>query len=354
LQQIALMLTIKEIENLPVHFIMAMGRSGTTLLQTMLDAHENIVAPFESRFLLHFKNKYQKTNHWTEKTKNTFFEDVTNEQKISLFWDLNKSVLKNYLNILPQNASYTTACKMVYLSNNSIFKKGKPLCIIDKNPVYSWLIPLVLNLFPDANFIHLIRDARGCVNSFLKFRKGIEKKSAQSWNTANYYIESFKKERTELFFTLRYEDLLKDPTTYLSDLCHFLNLDFQKQMCTYYKEVNASIETYLNASTDRETLRLRKKGFELIHNNISKPINPSRIDSWKNKLSPKQIDTISNASAYYLSKYGYLENTNISKNKSYSYIELFTFYKIQLYYCMPIWLRELKSKPSLALLEDEQ
>lgn len=345
-------MTYEEIKDLPIYFILAMGRSGTTLLQTMLDAHKHTMAPFESRFLLHFKNKYQHTQNWTKKTKEQFFEDIINEQKIYLFWDINKNKLREYLDILPSNATYVTACKMVYLSNNSFFKKENTLCIIDKNPVYAWLIPLVLDLIPDAKFIHLIRDARGCVNSTIKFKKGKERHAAKGWNTANYYIEKFKLRNKDSFFTLRYEDLLVDPKIHLTKLCDFINLDFQHQMLTYNQVISEVSTTYLSSSNDVEVKRLRKKGFEQVHNNITKPINPLRIDSWKSKMTTRQIETVNNISGYYLKSYGYIDSHDGSKNKTYSYFLLFIFYKIQLYYSLPIWLRELKSKPSLAFLEN--
>lgn len=347
------MMTYKEVDELPIYFILAMGRSGTTLMQTMLDAHKNTVAPFESRFLLHFKNKYQSVRNWSIKRKKEFIKDVLKEQKISLFWDIDINKLESYLEKLPQDGTYLTACKMVYLSNKSIFEKATIRCIIDKNPVYSWLIPLILDLVPNAKFIHLVRDARGCVNSTLKFKSGMERKIANGWNTVNHYIESFKKSRQESFITLRYEDLLNDPEIHLTKLCAFLDLEFQPQMLTYHQAMSNYAEVYLNAPKDKRTTQLRQLGFEQVHNNITKPINPLRIDSWKNKMSKKQIDQVSSISQFYLNKYGYLDNINQAKNKPYSTIELFIFHKIQLYYRLPIWLRELKSKPSLAFLEHE-
>ena len=54
---------ISRVEAVPMNFVIGKERSGTTLLQVMLNAHPNIVAPPESRFIIMFYFKYgSKTN----------------------------------------------------------------------------------------------------------------------------------------------------------------------------------------------------------------------------------------------------------------------------------------------------
>ena len=76
---------IVEPVDLPIVFILGKGRSGTTLLQTMLDAHPNTIAPIESRFVVHFKNRYGQVTKWTSDRKSAFIQDVLEEQKIKFF-----------------------------------------------------------------------------------------------------------------------------------------------------------------------------------------------------------------------------------------------------------------------------
>lgn len=59
------MLTINEIEKLPMVFIIGRGRSGTTLLQTIMDAHPTIITANESPFIINLKQKYSKINQWS-------------------------------------------------------------------------------------------------------------------------------------------------------------------------------------------------------------------------------------------------------------------------------------------------
>lgn len=244
-------------------------------------------------------------------------------------------------------------CKAVYLSFISIFKKERPICIIDKNPVYSWLIPILLDLIPNAKFIHLIRDPRGCVNSTIKFRTLSTKSVAESWSTNNYYIEKYKALREHSFFTLHYEDLIRKPEESMTELSHFLGLEFFNKVLNYHTQVQASIDSFLEEGDSEKTNKIRKTGFEKIHKNLVKPLDPSRIDSWKSKLTPNQIKQTSVITSHLLHQYGYESPTHLKSSPVY-YGKLFTIYKTQLYYRLPIWLRELKSKPQLTFLGNEQ
>ena len=48
---------IDEIEKIPFVFIVGRGRSGTTLLQNILDANEQALLPRESKLIIHLKQK---------------------------------------------------------------------------------------------------------------------------------------------------------------------------------------------------------------------------------------------------------------------------------------------------------
>src|SRR5690554_6308474 len=78
----------------PIAFLVAKDRSGTTLLQTMLDSHPNICAPLESRFVLHLKSRYQHKVHWNDRLKARFTKDLFEEEKMVLLWELDMDALK--------------------------------------------------------------------------------------------------------------------------------------------------------------------------------------------------------------------------------------------------------------------
>ena len=60
--------------DIQIIFVLARGRSGTTLLQTILDSHPNIQAPFESRFAIHYRHRYLGIKKWTTNKKISLLE----------------------------------------------------------------------------------------------------------------------------------------------------------------------------------------------------------------------------------------------------------------------------------------
>ncbi len=335
--------------DVPIIFIVAKGRSGTTLLQTMLDAHPNTIAPFESKFVIHFYHKYGKVTNWTTKIKQSFIKDVITEQMIHLFWDLNQVDLTNRIMSLPPSSTYGTVCKQVYGSFISLFKKGQPLVIIDKNPIHGLLIPLVQEIYPEAKFIHLIRDYRACANSVLKFRKSISSSTLGfRWLLSNQAIEK----AIPTPHLIRYEDLLTNPKQELSQLCPFIGIDFSEHMIQFHTSLDKALKNYVDQAKSEEIRQLRTEGLGKIHANIARPINPTFIDKWKSQLTPQSIKELDKICSFYGSKYGYHGITKEFPEKSIPIRIRFFKFKMSLYYRLPIWLRELKSKPKIVYLEN--
>ncbi len=336
----------------PIAFLVAKDRSGTTLLQTMLDSHPNICAPLESRFVLHLKNKYQNKNHWNLKLKEQFIKDLFLEQKMVLLWELDMENLQKRIGALPENTTYGEVCKQVYVSSKSFHPKETAKLIVDKNPIYAIMIPLLKEIYPNAKFIHLVRDYRGNVNSIFSLYKKISiKKLGQSWVMNNQEIEKEKSLQPENFITLRYEDLLDNPETELTNLTNFFNLEFHPNMLTYHERISEAISAYVNRSPNEKVRKVREIGIATVHKNLSKPLKNSFKDKWKETFSKEQIETLERYCGCFAEKYGYKPTTNVSSKEEKIPADLtFEKEKLRLYYRLPIWLRELKSKPSMPFI----
>ncbi len=338
--------------NAPIAFLVAKDRSGTTLLQTMLDSHPNICAPLESRFVLHLKNKYQNKTHWDTKLKAQFIKDLFLEQKMVLLWELDMEDLRKRIANLPENTTYGEVCKQVYVSSKSFHPKEIVKLIVDKNPIYAIMIPLLKEIYPDAKFIHLVRDYRGNVNSiFSLYKKLSVKKLGQSWVMTNQEIEREKSLQPENFITLRYEDLLDNPEMELTKLTDFFHLEFHPNMLTYHERISEAISAYVNRSPNEKVRKVREIGIATVHKNLSKPLKNSFKDKWKETFSEEQIETLETYCGDFAEKYGYKPTTNVSSKVEKIPADLnFEKEKLRLYYRLPIWLRELKSKPSMPFI----
>lgn len=340
--------------DLPVVFILAKGRSGTTLLQTMLDAHPNVIAPLESRFVVHYKHRYGKITKWTPKRKDQFYQDILKEQKISLFWDLDKELLKSRLDLLPEDCSYGDLCQQVYASCRSFFEKGNPSVIIDKNPIHSVLIPLIREVFPNARFIHMIRDYRACTSSTLRLqsRKSLRELGLR-WLMANNEVSALKNELPEKVITIRYEDLISDAQSQLERLTNFLGVDYSVKMLSYHETISDAYKKYIEEAPNERAQKLREQGADSVHKNLGRPLDPSIVSGWKHRLSAEQIERLDAFCSNYGVNYDYQPVGVIGEPqdipKDINWIKT----KLQLYYRLPIWLRELKAKPNLALMNEQ-
>jgi hypothetical protein len=95
----------------------------------------------------------------------------------------------------------------------------------DKTPVYMGEIPLLSGLFPEARFIHIVRDPRDCVLSTESAWGNTPLRTAQEWATrtrrcraAGWALGPGR------FLELRYEDLIDDVRVELGRLFDFLGV----------------------------------------------------------------------------------------------------------------------------------
>ena len=151
--------TEKNIEEIPLFFIIGRPRSGTTLLRSFLDAHPNIQIPTECNYIYQLSRKYLKKKNWNDKTISSFLDDLkrTRFYKVSNF---NVEKIEKDLRENKNELTYPLACKIIANSFEGIFPKNELRTFGDKNPCYSLIFGYVYPVFQEAKFIHLLRDPR--------------------------------------------------------------------------------------------------------------------------------------------------------------------------------------------------
>jgi len=277
------------VDKIPMFFLVNKARSGSTMVHSVLDAHPNICATIESRFALHLYTKYNSTTDWTDRIINSFINDVFTDRGYRLFWGVSKSELVILFSKYHIN-NFSDACKVIYLSYNSIFEKNEIKVIVDKNPSYARFMPELMKIFPNAKFIHLVRDPRAVVSSNRIAFNGKIPRITNSWILLNGLIESKKNEIS--FLTIRYEDLVKTPKTSFQLIFDFLNIEFKKEMLEAHSTVKRIKENHNYYSLKH-------------HANVSTTINSKSIDSWKKKLSEEEVNLINYMTSKAAIKYGY-------------------------------------------------
>jgi hypothetical protein len=215
-------------------FIVACPRSGTTILATLLNSHPQICASTETHFF-NFISKQKKYNWKNFDLKQ--FEDFLNESRIVDFCStakISKEELREDFKKLSFDSNPSSSKKKIFdLLINSLTQKKSKQFFCEKTPQHLSSVKEILDLYPLAKVIYLVRDGRDVVNSLVKMPwrpEGILNNS-RFWKS---YIKLGQKLEADLedskFITIRYEDLLNKTEETLKQLFGFLDIEYSSQV----------------------------------------------------------------------------------------------------------------------------
>lgn len=271
-----------------LHFIIGIGRSGTTLINQILNANPHCLSTPETKFVMTFYSKYA---HQIAINPDELFQDIRTyyhtlrkDKQIDI-WKLNYTQLQQQLQqYKPLN--YANACRIFLLNMHYLERSNDQVCCIaDKNPSYVSYLPQLLQLFPDAKFIISLRDYRAVFNSSQQSKGNpiiTPTVRLLRWREHFNILSQYTQAMPDRFFWLPYEKLVHDNENKIRQLCLFLQIPFDTQMSQSHEPIKHWIATHTNELANNP--RQQKKWTDL-----SRPINPMRSESWRQNLSPSQI-----------------------------------------------------------------
>lgn len=255
------------------------GRSGTTLLASILNATEQIYIPYESDFIARaypFYHDRTELNSDDYEEIVRFFRHTSKEKG----WGMSRDYLLHYLNEI-QPRTFAEANSALY---RAFFKSQgtEDLHWGIKAPVLIASLDRIFDTYPDAKLIHIIRDGRDVYLSYktvhqkskIKFGpKGVVS-NALYWIDGLRRIDEFKaKTNPKKIYELRYEDLLSHPETELKQLCQFLAIDYDP---TIHK-------TFYNLERNQKVAP--KQFMKSIHTKVQGGLDASNIYKYRQKMS---------------------------------------------------------------------
>jgi protein-tyrosine sulfotransferase len=262
-------------------FVGGAARSGTTLVQNMLDSHPDICGAPEFHHIPDIVNLRKKlhdsiANEWIDLICSY---DHVDHCLCSLIEDL----------LLPLADKY--GCRL----------------LSEKTPNNVLVFAELLNLFPAAHFIHVIRDPRAVIASMLQV--GMRAKKA-GWTTPAHthsalaaiaYIRrclhhgfAAQKIAPDRVMTVSYERLVSEPESETRRICNFLKIDWCQKML------------YPGS--------LKHLGEKAVTNNVwydtqsyNRDPKPAEIDKWRTQLTYVQQVMIATAFREHgdLAQFGY-------------------------------------------------
>ena len=249
-------------------FIVGCGRSGSTLLRAMGDAHPALAVPPESHFIVPLAPTGRDSARPFDVP--AFLDRLYASEHFDL-WGLDRAGVAAALESGPPS-SYPDAVRRIFSLWAGAQGKDR---YADKTPGYVLHIPTLARLFPEAVFIHLIRDGRDVASSFLELGwvDRIED-AALHWRLR---IRRGRRAGRALppgrYHELRYEELVADPAPRLRELCAAIELPFSSAM----------LDPTVRAATVVGTTR-----HPSYHRRLAIPPTPG-LRNWRVELSEQDI-----------------------------------------------------------------
>src|SRR6266513_4649437 len=226
----------------PPVIVLGVGRSGTTLLRVMLDRSSQIAIPYESFFVTPLAHR-----HGSRPNLDDFLDDLGRFYQL-YEWGIAPEDVRPRLREGMTTGEAIAAVFEVYAEH-----EGKPRWG-DKTPMYMQHLPLLERLFPDALYVHLIRDGRDAALSFLAMPAGVVTRTwahprsaadfACQWRLEVAAAQALGRRAGERYLELRYEDLVGDPEGVLRSICGFAQLPYDPRMLDYTRRFDVSAKPH--------------------------------------------------------------------------------------------------------------
>jgi len=271
-------------KNKPMVFVACSPRSGSTIFRVMLAGHPGLFCPPEL-YLLHFETMQE----WDQ---NVGFGDVFAWNRQGLEWafgelmGVESDASQAHIDeLIGQNES-------IYSIYGHLQELADGRLLVDKTPTYAVdmeALERAERLFEAPKYIHLVRHPYTVIDSFLRVR--LDKLLGPNlfkepdvdpyvvaetvWALSNrnmlQFLERIEPGRQHL---VRYEDLVSDPASVMTDLCRFLGIPFNEAVLSPYDN---PLGRMVGGIGDPNIFQ---------HDRI----NPERGEAWKKIRLPRYLD----------------------------------------------------------------
>jgi len=250
-------------------FIVGVHRSGTTLLRYMLGSHSRIYIPPESDFIPYFFLR-DPTAELSDKRIARMLDIIFERYRFAKEWQGDPPAPGQFIASLSGRtpAAFLDALYGAYARQYGAERWG------DKTPIYASYLTLIHQIFPNAQFLHILRDGRDAALSMLdKYER--EEFHVDIFFAARNWVRRIRRAQRagsrlgpDVYYELRYERLIQDPERELRAVCAFLGETFEPGMLEYHQVA-------------RERIAADSHFFS----NVRNPPSHQRISRWRSEMS---------------------------------------------------------------------
>jgi hypothetical protein len=264
-------------------FIGGCDRSGTTMLGAMLGTHSDILCVPESQFITDI---LRGANLDLGRVDLQALYPILSRHPRFKLWGIPLSLQDIDSG---QPCSYAQAIQTVVRQYGQAYGKSSARFWVDHTPSNIKQARTLLQIFPQAKIIHIVRDGRAVTASFLRQRWGPKSADRVAYLWLQYLAFGLACEHAygaDRVNRIKYEDLVDSPEDSLRAICSFLEVDYQPGMD---QGDGFNVPSFTLGS----------------HALVGKAPERSRISAWKEQLTPRQIEIFESIAGEMLVYLGY-------------------------------------------------
>ncbi|MGV0817248.1 sulfotransferase family protein [Martelella sp. AMO21009] len=269
-------------------FVVGNSRSGTTLLGRMLDRHSN-VCTFEE---LHFfeqmvdSKTIRERPHWPRDKRRQAIERLLTSARDNVFAKVQPGLFTAEAEEILNETNASDVISAYATMLDRITRASGKAIPCEQTPRYLYVAEEILEAFPDAVMVCMVRDPRAVLASqknkwrrysiardrmplFWAFRAWVNyhpKTMALMWASASRRARQLEKHPRAI--VIQYEMLLSDPRRQLQGLCDLAGINFEEEM------MEVALIGSSTASDKPDQIG----------------VDASRVDAWRNgSLTPSEL-----------------------------------------------------------------
>ena len=258
---------------LPLIYIVGVGRSGTSMLMTLLNGHSQIAFTPETHFLRYYLGTAD-IQRAIEARGSRYFEQALEEDRYFQRLGIStKELLESYHTGVRPFDLVSVYRELLVRYRDRYTKHW----IGDKDPRYLDYLPRIAQLFPEAYVIHIYRDPREIVLSKMKADWSAHRPYWLNAMISQLQMQQGRRRARRLFparyYELAYEELVNEPAGSMAKLLAFLGLEFEPEMLNLEKSARELV--------DPSEMQWKDNTF--------RPVLPGNTQKWREQLSDQQV-----------------------------------------------------------------
>lgn len=285
-------------------FILGVHKSGTTLLRSLLEGHPALFAiPIETHVFKfngywvdypYRRNFPKKTSIEMVKKKYHDWINNTNDLpsnfkggEVPTNWDID--LFQEYLDKKGKFENIKNSIESYFLAIAHSLGADPNKRFVEKSVENAEFGAELEKIFPDAKFVHIIRNPYANIVSLRKFSIGYHYPFIKPIYEAlynNYYFLYKNRNNIQNYKIIRYEDLVENPEYQMDNLADFLDISRSEKL---YKPTNNG-EIWQGNSNDNEKYQ---------------SVSTSRLGKWKKEITPMECKIVNDKFPFILKDFNY-------------------------------------------------